>query len=214
MQQCDDFAASAYHLTFLSASIEDMFKALKKIYIDLHGFKGESSIFSLYAMILISTCSFLDEYHDFLKSEDENFRGFIIDFKSVVKPAVKEIENWTGLRRFRNEVLAHNFRKPKKGNKSIFIPSNEVYDIPLSLEDLYVLVGCIKSIVDVLKAVFPYEINRFSSIVKNDSSLFKPGKYDAESYKIRHNAICRQVKSNFELVIKRYSNKALKKPPQ
>lgn len=68
---------------------------------------------------LIIVCSYIDEWNShFNENAIPAFQNRIRRVKTISKPAMKEISKWSGLRDFRNVVLAHNLRG--KGGTSIF----------------------------------------------------------------------------------------------
>ena len=62
-------------------------------------------------MIIINSCSFIDEYDKhFGVTTEEIFEERILSIKKVCKPVFKQINRWKDLRTIRNSFLAHNLR--------------------------------------------------------------------------------------------------------
>ena len=85
---------------------------------------------------LIQFKSFLDEYKNFNESNfDKKYAESIRRVRNINQYGIKRISKWKDLEKFRNDILAHNFRANKK---SFFNnPNNEVYEylIPDSLNE-------------------------------------------------------------------------------
>jgi len=78
---------------------------------------------------LIVICSFLDEWNnEFNPIKIPEYSERILKIKTYTKPIFKRINKWTGLKNYRNVVLAHNLRA--KGGHSIFESSQFNYNIP------------------------------------------------------------------------------------
>jgi hypothetical protein len=88
---------------------------------------------------LVIACSFMEEWENELnESRIEGFAREIRKLKRIVKPAVKQIKLWTGLKKFRNIALAHNLRG--KDRQSIYHQDSVLdFKIPRSAGDLLLL---------------------------------------------------------------------------
>lgn len=112
---------------------------------------------SLWFQIIIKSCSFLDEWDRFLgvKNEPEhNHRVKLI--KKIVSPARKAINTWKDLKRFRNEVVAHNFRGK---DYIVTIEKMGEYNCPRSIPEMYFLISFISRMVRVLASAYQKETN-------------------------------------------------------
>tara|TARA_B110000908_G_C10259523_1_gene458126 strand:+ start:3582 stop:3965 length:384 start_codon:yes stop_codon:yes gene_type:complete len=68
--------------------------------------------------LIILACSYLDEYEQQLTPiKHPEHIDSILSFKKVTKPAIDRIKKWKDLKKYRNQITAHNYRI--KG-KSIF----------------------------------------------------------------------------------------------
>lgn len=121
---------------------------------------AENSLWvSTNSIIIIHTISFLDEYNNFIKSEDPDLDATIKAIKKTVKPAIKQINEWKDLREFRNNVLAHNLRSEKMA-VSIFNRGLGSYDIPQTGADFAVLVNCVSMIKKTFQSAFNIKLEQ------------------------------------------------------
>ena len=91
-------------------------------------------IVSMTNQILIFICSCLDEWNNHFNSSNiPEYSVEIEKFRKITKPVFKRINKWSGLKDYRNMVLAHNFR-----NKGQSILKDEVSSlkIPLSATEI------------------------------------------------------------------------------
>lgn len=102
---------------------------------------------------LIITCSFLDEWNDELNpTKIPEFKERILKLKNKTKPIFKRINKWTGIKNFRNSILAHNLRN--KG-KSVFEGEEPIrYNTPNKPNEVLFLHTLINLIVRYLIADF------------------------------------------------------------
>src|SRR5437762_6843106 len=90
----DNLDIALYHLIFLRNLIENTIKAFTNI-IDKIDEDDERALYvSTFSIVLIQTVSFLDEYHNFILSTDEELNNTIKAIKKGVKPAVDQINEW------------------------------------------------------------------------------------------------------------------------
>jgi hypothetical protein len=108
--------------------------------------------------ILIKSCAFLDEWNKVFGVKTEKRDEIKIKAaKSIAKPAAKQIYEWKQLRDFRNEAIAHNHRD--KFGKNIYI-SSKGYHSPDTDGEIYLMVYCIKKMIDVMSFFFKEELNK------------------------------------------------------
>ena len=122
-----------FHLKYISDFASDSvssFKGIKK----LENKIKDHVRFALFSRIVILSESFLDEFEFFSNFQNPVINETVLKIKKICHPAVKELQEWSDNRKFRNHILAHNFRFGKN-NKSIFtnkrldqykIPKNEI----------------------------------------------------------------------------------------
>ncbi len=114
---------------------------------------------------LIVVCSFLEEWNnEFNSSNIPEFADRINKLKLFTKPILKKISKWSGLKEYRNVVLAHNLRI--KGGSSVFDSSNDIeFKVPNSSTEILL----INSLVSILMT---YLLDEFSDIeLELDKSL-------------------------------------------
>ncbi|WP_461640003.1 hypothetical protein [Labilibaculum euxinus] len=106
---------------------------------------------------LLQVCSFLDEWDDFtgVKAKSE-FDERIKIIKTVVKPARKAIKRFKDIKKFRNEIIAHNYRD---GNMKYSFHNLAFYNIPNSNGEMYLVLYSLGRMLDVLLTNFPNEYN-------------------------------------------------------
>ncbi|MCD4663743.1 MAG: hypothetical protein K8R68_00635 [Bacteroidales bacterium] len=135
---------SLHILRFLNTLIGKYLKALKTDVKD-HVDSNSLIYFGVKSQILILACSYIDEWDNFLASKkNDKMDQRLIELKKQAKPAIDRIREWTGLKEFRNTVLAHNFRNKKLNFESVF--TNDYTDylkIPDHITEIYLLSKCL-----------------------------------------------------------------------
>jgi hypothetical protein len=175
----DDFDISLYHLVYLGNSIQNLVDAFSNI-IDKVELEHERRIYvAVYSLITIQTCSFLDEFKN-IKSLDDPRHETILALRKAVKPAIKEIEKWEGMRDCRNTFLAHNMRNAKDNNLSVFEDGIEKFDTPKTGFDLMVLQNCIKAIIRAFELKFSDRLITVQSIIDNEKAEAAPHRFPTE----------------------------------
>lgn len=149
----DDLDISLYHLVFIGNSIENTVKAFSTVIDKTDEWHERVLYVSTFSVVIIQTVSFLDEYHNFLKSTDDELNNTINAIKKAVKPAVDQINRWKEIRDFRSNALAHNLRDRKK-MITVFEKGLSSYDIPKTGNDLMVLHNCILMIKKPFESAF------------------------------------------------------------
>ena len=124
---------------------------------------------------LVVICSFLDEWNnEFTPNNHKEFSGRILQLKKYTKPILKRINQWSGIKDFRNIILAHNLRE--KGGESVFNPDSKVdFNKPVSSND-YLLIN------NLLNALMKYTLTEFQDVkLELDKSLGDYVKVNTES---------------------------------
>lgn len=140
---------------------EDIFSNNSEVFNNL-GLPDKKELFvdeaineSLWFQIILKTCSFLEEWDKILGIITETeYKTKIRIIKRVVKPARKAIDNWKGIKSFRNEIIAHNFRNSKGEFKLHEIAT---YDCPQTNEELLYVVTFLNRMIQVLSFNLPIE---------------------------------------------------------
>ncbi|WP_133299850.1 hypothetical protein [Larkinella punicea] len=88
------------------------------------------------AHIIIMLCAFLDEYSsEFVHTKYPQYSKRIDKVRKSLKPVIKRINSWSGLRDYRNQVLAHNLRI-KNGESLFLIGKEHSYKVPTTINEL------------------------------------------------------------------------------
>lgn len=138
-------------LNFLFAQIALLFSSCTEVVHHKEKFKthvaGVDKNITLYQTVtagltnyfLVIVCSFIDEWdRELNENKIPGFADEIRTLKKILKPAIKQMKLWTGLKDFRNVALAHNLRT--KGGKSIYDEDSVLnLKIPRSPSDLLLL---------------------------------------------------------------------------
>jgi hypothetical protein len=156
------YQSSVYHLLFYQKTLNRQFDSLTQLLGYIEKQTTDPIYFGFCATALLMAHNFLDEYERYFKSADAITQKKINAVKRAVKPAIQEVKKWTGLRDFRNHVLAHNYRIKEKGYKSVFLDGELLaYHIPRSLSDLTLLIQCIDFIAKVIARYFQSDYDNF-----------------------------------------------------
>ena len=133
-----------------------------KNFINTIHYKGFFSKFKLSMMVsgfsqtlmLIYCCSFLEEYDkEFQHKKHPSYKKQIIEFKTAVKPAIKRIKKWKGLRHYRNNILTHNLRV--KGNSIFDFEEPVQYNVPSTNEEYFLLAELVFLVSTSIHLYFP-----------------------------------------------------------
>lgn len=165
-EKFDELDISLYHLVFIGNSIETVVKAFSTI-IDKTDKNTENVLYvSTFSIVIIQTVSFLNEYHNFLKSNDQELNDIIAAMKKAVKPAVDQINQWKEIGDFRNNALAHNLRDKTK-MITVFEKGLSSYNIPKNGNDLMVLQNCISIVKKTFESAFRNKLQAFQIYLDN-----------------------------------------------
>lgn len=125
---------------------------------------------SLWFQIILKACSFMDEWNMFLavKTNDNDYEKLLL-IKKIVAPARKEVSKWKDLKKFRNEIIAHNLRN---GDRSFSMDNIFSYNCPQTSKELYYLIAFIEVMVRVLSV--NYKNLTYNVIHKAEEIVTKP----------------------------------------
>ncbi|MBI3717425.1 MAG: hypothetical protein HY252_02380 [Sphingobacteriales bacterium] len=173
----DRFIESVYHIVFYGNTARSL-NALLSSAGDRVG-EDETMIlrYSIQSNVMLMFVSFMDELNKYLfeyNAEDIETKARVDAFKKIIDPILSKTNNWTDLRKFRNNVLAHNFRIDSDGYKSVHLTGKlSEYNIPESTIDLATLLKYIDSISKITEQIFQNEyseaialVNRFNKSPK------------------------------------------------
>ena len=134
------------------------------------------------SLIIIYTLSFLTEWENFLVPQSENdYKRTVIKYKKIAKPAIDRIKKWTGIKSFRNTVLAHNFRNQNNNDEPVFLSeSTDNLVIPDHISELYLLMMCTKTATKIISEPFKEELLKSKLFFFQNWGKFEAREIDAE----------------------------------
>lgn len=139
-------------ITFMNREYLDNIKYLNSFYAKMKYSTSVSGICQDY--LSIYCCSFLDEYEKVLTPKqfpDEAEK--IVRLKRIVLPAYRQLKKWKDLKKFRNNVIAHNHRI---NGISIFEHEQKIkYNIPATNEEFTLMADLVFIIAQNIHIVFP-----------------------------------------------------------
>lgn len=164
---------------------------------------------TLYNAILMHTCSYLEEYNNQFTSKTElEFKDRIRMVKKIAKPAYKKIMNWSDLRQYRNQIIAHNLRI----NNDIF-SFNKLgqYNAPRTYVDLVVLRKHLMMIQGIIDAEFSIEIPKVNDFIESFPIKKQQINYDNIEADIKSvvdeiNLNCNNSRKNYNLDLAIFHN--------
>ncbi len=182
---------SVYHLDFISNLIIASFEALERFSSIEIEETNENRMMQLVLFenivtnILIRTSALYDEYHrQFLKIDDIK----VANLKYNAEPIWERINQWSEIRSFRNNVLAHNIRSKEKNFESVFlIRSFADYNIPKRVLEVKLLVQCVDFFKQLLHGQFEDEyffVKEHISLINKKNEIFEDVDYDKEVAKL------------------------------
>lgn len=119
---------------------------------------------TLYNTVLLDVCSYIDEYNKHFASKSESqFKDRILSVKRIAKPAFKKINEWSGLKEYRSQMIAHNFRV----NEDIF-SFNKLgqYKAPRTYADIAMLRKYLMMVQTIIEAEFQNELPNINPYIK------------------------------------------------
>jgi hypothetical protein len=120
---------------------------------------------TMYNTILLDVCSYIDEYNKHFSSKSElQFKDRILSVKRIARPAFKKINEWSGLKEYRNQMIAHNFRV----NEDIF-SFNKLgqYKAPRTYADIAMLRKYLMMVQTIIEAEFQNELANVNPYIKD-----------------------------------------------
>jgi hypothetical protein len=164
--QRDNIETWFRHLKTICFEVVESYQSLNHIFTagalsdDLHRFHVSRTYGSF---ITIRTCAFLDEIEiSGLIGSDLRLNQIVVNFKRITRPIVNEFNKWDDLWKYRNHIVAHNFRqeiKNKDGIKqfpSVFF-NIEQYDAPKTITDIYLIAECMRMIEEIIDQILTRE---------------------------------------------------------
>ena len=155
------FIESIYHLIHYQRILRNLEFSLDAANQKLPQIEREFVRYSIQSNVLINVCCVQDEMSKYLFRYKENQFGEqenIKSFKWISAPIRKALEKWSGIRDFRNNVLAHNLRSNKNSFRSVLLDhSLDDYNVPNSQLDLKILFKLLDSLLKPIEEIFQNE---------------------------------------------------------
>lgn len=107
--------------------------------------------------IMLETYSFLDEYKRFntAKIEEEYFDR-VKTVRTICKPIIKQFEKWSGLKDFRNNIIAHPWRDSGK----LVVDLDAKYIVPRSWIEIRYMKDLVSYVHNIISEEFKLEFNQ------------------------------------------------------
>ena len=144
-------------------SIRKLLEKALKIQITEDRITDEDLKFIVYNYILILISSFIDEW------ERVEGMGNNLQIRETLKdasPAIDQIRKWKGLKKIRNQLLAHSYRD----NNGDFIPAWESfskYSAPTNYAEAFLSGNC------AIKAIYILQMNHKDQLEKTNDYVLK-----------------------------------------
>ncbi len=166
------FIESVYHIVFMGNIVRNFESVLLSIGDKINGNEKMTIRYSVQWNVMITTISLLDELdkylfqHRYSNFTDRETKEKIGSYKYIIEPILISIKKWTDFKKFRNNVLAHNFRSQSNDFRSVHL-NNELhnYNAPESTVDLIALFKYVDSISKVAEEIFKAEYEEGKGIV-------------------------------------------------
>jgi hypothetical protein len=158
---------SIFVLCTLQALLDEYIKCLTK-----EKDNSNSVIYSIItSQIIITSCSYLDEWEELGKLTKVENEPKIITLRKTVKPAIDRINQWSDMRQFRNNIIAHNHRIKNENNSLSILYLSRNLNCPATYFDYKLLLGCIYITKNVLLRFFKDEYNLLIPNIKDIEDL-------------------------------------------
>lgn len=120
---------------------------------------------TLYNTVLLDVCSYVDEYNKhFLNKAEAQFKERILSVKKIAKPAFQKVNDWTELKEYRNQMIAHNFRV--NGDTFSFNRLGQ-YNAPRTYSDIALLRKYLMMVQTIIEAEFQPELPYVNPYIKS-----------------------------------------------
>ena len=191
MLEMENLKQSILILNFFSCSIVEKVNILAyNSAIDNFKNKDYEGYLSFWHMVILHTCSYLEEYDCQLGVLTEVYYQDRVNMvKKICKPFFKSIREWSDLKEYRNEI-AHTLRK--KGKLVLLNPDHDLHKTPYNVLELLFLRNCILQSQRIIKNEFKEEFKNAIeelSIVKYNKSNKKNLRYD-NFHQEYHKIVC------------------------
>jgi hypothetical protein len=206
---------SVYHLVFFAELIDKTFGSLEKL-LDAGVFDNSTNEelrlmvqTNACIQILLYTDSLIEEYNKYFKvteAKTDTEYAKVEQTRELLKPVFKKINQWTELKDFRNNVLAHNYRVQKLGYKSVFISKGlSGYNIPQRILDFAFLIQCIDLVRQIVYKIFKEEyLEILGEVDKIRISTRKPALNENRNYREEYEELRKEIWRRKEIIEARY----------
>lgn len=161
---------SIYHVVYIGNTTRSLHNVFCSVADKLNESEKNVIRYSIQSNVMLDTISLLDEMDKFLFKCDDNIDKVLSkkvgSFKHIIEPILQSIGKWKNLRKFRNNVLAHNYRVDSDNFKSVLL-NNELrnYIIPASTMDLLTLIQYINQMTKIAEELFKDEYEEALNII-------------------------------------------------
>ena len=176
---------SIYHIVYMGNTSRSLHNALLSVADKINEDEKLVIRYSIQSNVMLDTISLLDEINKYLfnyeSTVEQPIKAKIESYKYIIEPVLNEINKWTSFRKFRNNILAHNFRNDKDDFKSVFF-GKELHDyiIPNSTMDLLTLFQFTNQITKIAEELFKHEYEEALNIVERFKTVQKEVNQSAE----------------------------------
>lgn len=108
--------------------------------------------------VMLETTSFLDEYNGRFNATniEQDYAERIRTIRNICKPIIRQLDKWSGLTNFRNNIIAHPWRDSGK----LVVDLDEKYIVPRSWIEVRFMKDLVSYVHDIIKEEFKLEINQ------------------------------------------------------
>lgn len=159
-------------------------------------------------LIIMESVSFIDEYEqNFHFRCETEYKNRVLLTRKICEPVIRKVKEWKDLKDFRNHIIAHPWRDK---DKNLVIPDLNKYSIPRNSFEHVVLVNLMGYIFDLIKSVFPSEMNEMfiymQTLIPRDKEKISYHNLTNEhlDMAIKVNQISKDEGHNYELKIMGY----------
>lgn len=198
----EHFIGSVYHLIFYGNTIRGLSEKMIDIGRKTNAEEKKIVQALIQSKTLLDTVSLIDELNNYLfryECDDMGTVNRITSYKHIVQPLLDQIGLWNGIRQFRNNVLAHNFRIDNQNFESVLLSNKlHTYDIPSSSLHLAVLFKIIDVITKVAEEIFSQEYERAQSIINGFDKKKTNPKHSIDEELSKANTVLEEVNKRIE----------------
>ena len=193
----EKFIETIYHIVFYGNTVRNFNNVLMDVGNKINEHERMTIRYSIQWNIMIIIVSLIDEHEKYLfkfESKELAVKRKIISYKYIIEPILNDINKWSDIRKFRNNVLAHNFRIDSDDFKSVHLSNRlKSYNVPESTMDLATLMKYIEVITKIAEEIFKEEHQEAIVIIDGFSNSEKEINQSVEEETKRVNLIFFEV---------------------